>query len=377
MKKRFLYAAEVFLPGEKASSIHVMRMCEALAGEGYDVTLLALRSPNFKSNQAVFDHYGTRESFELKVVNAPGKGRLASFFLGLVAMMWILRTRPTLTYTRSVVLAFLMSLVANNVGYEAHTFVLRSVHKWHVQLFRRLIKKPSFRGMIVISGALKKMFVSEGLPGEDVFVAHDGADVVATGEKLELKGEYSCNAGYFGSTYKGKGVEVIVKIARHLPDVGFHVFGGTAGNMEDEGVMPSNLLFYGFVSPAKVHLYRNACDVLLAPYQENVFVSGKQAFSISSFMSPLKIFEYMSAQKPMIVSDLPVLREILSEQTALIVSPADVEEWSEGLEMLCNNQDKREQLAANAYKQFLDNHTWQQRAASIKGWLEQRMEKSI
>lgn len=374
MKKRFLYAAEVFLPGEKASSIHVMRMCESLVREGYEVTLLALRSREFKSQQAVFDHYGTRESFELKVVNAPGKGRLASFYLGMVALVRILRTRPALTYTRSVVLASMMSLVAKNVGYEAHTFVLHSAHKWHGSLFRRLIRKPSFRGLIVISHALKKMFVSEGVPEKDVFVAHDGADVVDTEEKLELKGGFSCNAGYFGSTYKGKGVEVIVKIARRLPGVGFHVFGGTAESFENEGSVPSNLFFYGFVSPAKVHLYRNACEILLAPYQANVFVSGKQAFSISSFMSPLKIFEYMSAQKPMIVSDLPVLREILSKHTALIIPPADVEKWSEGLEMLCQNPEKREQLARNAYKAFLENHTWQQRAASIKGWLEQRME---
>ena len=375
MKKKFLYAAEVFLPGEKASSIHVMRMCEALVREGYDVTLLVLRSRDFKSKQAVFEHYGIRENFELKVVNAPGKGRLASFYMGMVALVRILHTRPALTYTRSVVLAFLMSLAAKSVGYEAHTFVLRSAHRWHGWLFRRLIRKSSFRGLIVISLALKKMFVSEGVPEGDVFVAHDGADLVDQEEKLALRGDFSCNAGYFGSTYRGKGVEVIVEIARRLPGVGFHVFGGTAGNLEDDSSIPSNLLFYGFVSPAKVHLYRNACDVLLAPYQADVYVSGKQAFSISSFMSPLKIFEYMSAQKPMIVSDLPVLREILSEKTALIVPPADVEAWGEGVKMLCRDPRKREQLARNAYEQFLDNHTWQQRAASIKGWLEQRMER--
>lgn len=377
MKKRFLYAAEVHLPGRKASSIHVMRMCEALANEGYDVRLLALRSPEFQGNEDVFEYYGTQKIFDLKVVQAPGRGRLASFWLGGIAMKEIIRFRPAMAYSRSVVLAFMMSLVAKNMAYEAHTFVFRAARRWHASLFKRLLKMASLRGVVVISEALKKMFVAEGVPDQKIWVAHDGADIVSTHDHLSLMGDFSCNAGYFGSTYKGRGVEVIMELARRLPDIGFHVFGGDKAHLDDEDAPPSNVVFYGFVSPARVHLYRNACDVLLAPYQSDVYVSKKQAFSTSSYMSPLKIFEYMSARKPMIVSDIPVLREVLSEQIAVLVPPNNTDAWSQALIQLCRDAERQEELAGKAYQQFLEQHTWQKRAASIVEWLEKNVQEKV
>ncbi len=80
-------------------------------------------------------------------------------------------------------------------------------------------------------------------------------------------------------------------------------------------------------------------DVLIAPYQEKVCVHGGGG-DVATWMSPLKIFEYMAAGRPIVASDLPVLREILEDgRNALLVSPGDVDAWCIALNKLRNHPD--------------------------------------
>ena len=371
--RRLLYVAEVHLPGRKASSIHVMRMCRAFAEQGLKVRLLAFRSGQYKDVTHLRGYYGIDDSFEIKTLKSPGTGRLSAFYMAFVAVFQILKFRPDIAYTRSPIASLFFSLMKGKFVYEAHNFVYESRHKWVPGFFRRFSQKRNFLGMVVISAALKKMYTEKGTRPENIYVAHDGADFKPLDEKESLKGEYAFNAGYFGSVFKGRGIEVIIGMAREMPDTGFHIFGGEASDVPGNQQLPENLIFYGFVPPSTVHSYRNSCDALLAPYQPEVFVSDKAAYSTSSYMSPLKIFEYMSARKPIIVSEMPVLREVLSENCALLVPPSKVESWIESLALLKTDQEKREQLANQAYQLFCEKYSWQQRAKLIYRWLDNRL----
>ncbi len=373
---KILYVAEVFLPGRKASSIHVMRMCKAMADQGYRVRLLAYRSPDFKNIHQLFNYYGVEPNFEIKVLRVPGKGRLAAFTLAFIAFFQVMLFRPKVAYTRAVISAFTLSLVARAFVFESHSFIPQARRAWLLSLFRKFIQKHSFVGMVVISDALKKMYNNQGIPDPVMFVAHDGADEKPLDEKGELLGNYAFNAGYFGSVFKGRGIEIIIKMAENRTNIGFHIFGAEQNDLNGNHKVPSNLFFYGFVPPSGVHIYRNACDVLLAPYQPEVFVSQKEAFSTSSYMSPLKIFEYMSAGKAMIVSDMPVLREVLSVETALLVSPDAPEEWIAALDRLQQDGVLRERMAKSAYSEFLGNYSWHRRAAHILEWVESRLKRA-
>lgn len=373
MKKKLLYVAEVGLPGRKASSIHVMRMCEAFAEQGLQVRLLAFRSPGFQSKTELYMYYGIKGTFELKVMKSIGTGRLASFLMGLKALWYVIVFRPDIAYSRSPVSSFFMSWAAREIVFEAHSFIYQAVHKWHLAFFKRFVRLKSFLGLVVISGALKSMYTGKGVDDDVILVAHDGADQKPLDETGELKGGFAFNAGYFGSVFRGRGIEVIFQMALQNADAGFHIFGGEAKDVLWTGQWPRNLFFYGFVSPATVHRYRNACDVLLAPYQPEVFVSDKHAYSTSTYMSPLKIFEYMSARKAIIVSDMPVLREVLSEQVAMMVSPGEPGKWTEAIQTLMTDTKRKEEMAENAFRQFKKYHTWNQRAGSIVHWLMARL----
>jgi glycosyltransferase involved in cell wall biosynthesis len=87
---------------------------------------------------------------------------------------------------------------------------------------------------------------------------------------------------------------------------------------------------------------------------------------VASWMSPLKIFEYMASEKAIIASDLPVLREVLTDGvTALLCDPDDVRSWAAALERLAHDPAERRRLGRSARELLLSGYTWKQRAERI------------
>jgi glycosyltransferase involved in cell wall biosynthesis len=87
-------------------------------------------------------------------------------------------------------------------------------------------------------------------------------------------------------------------------------------------------------------------------------------------MSPLKIFECMAHAKPIVSSDLPVLREVLTDEVnALLCDPDDIESWVNAIERLRKDQDLRARLAERARLDFDTNYSWAKRADKIAALL--------
>ena len=63
--------------------------------------------------------------------------------------------------------------------------------------------------------------------------------------------------------------------------------------------------------------YINSLDICLLPNQINLFLKG--VGNISSYTSPIKLFDYMSHKKAIIASDISVLREVLNEKNSILV----------------------------------------------------------
>jgi glycosyltransferase involved in cell wall biosynthesis len=82
-------------------------------------------------------------------------------------------------------------------------------------------------------------------------------------------------------------------------------------------------------------------------------------------MSPLKIFEYMASGTPMVVSDLPVLREVLVPgETAIMVPPADPQALGQALDQLIQDTSRANGLSERA-RAAAYNYTWEARARNI------------
>ncbi|GAG00742.1 unnamed protein product, partial [marine sediment metagenome] len=191
--------------------------------------------------------------------------------------------------------------------------------------FFNLVKRRRLRHLVVISHALKEMIKSDIL-GEKIIVAHDGADLIDKDIQtfISNKNGSRTKVGYIGQLYPGRGIELIFKMALKLPNIDFHIIGGTEDDIKarKREIKGNNIFLHGFIPPSLTNKYIRNYDILVMPYQKKVSISGDKFSDTSQWMSPLKMFEYMASGKPIIASDLPALREVLKQgKNAILVDP--------------------------------------------------------
>jgi glycosyltransferase involved in cell wall biosynthesis len=365
---KITYLSSSTIPSRTANSIHVMKMCQAFARNGHEVVLVA---PNKKNDiepgvEDVFDFYGVEKCFEIANLPwLPVKGWVCIY--GLLAGRRAKAFKPDLVYCRNTVGCFFAARFGLPVIFESHT-PIEEENKISVWMFGQLIKSPRLQKLVVITRALKEYYESTYPQTKGkILVAPDGADPVPEGivpVELPNKGK-RLQVGYVGHLYKGKGMEVVSKLATLCSWADFHVVGGKEGDLEywkKECRNCANIFFHGYVPHGQTVRHIQAFDVVLLPNQQKVAVHGGGG-NIGQWTSPLKAFEYMAAAKAIICSDLPVLREVLEhERNVLLCPPDDVSTWQKALHRLRDDQILRQRLGSAAYEDFLANYTWQARA---------------
>lgn len=367
-----LYISKSIIPSRSANSIHVMKMCQAFVDNGHKVTLLApdLKNQYEKNVTNIYEYYGVKKIFNIKKLFHPNLIGGAFFYTIAIFFYLLFNKRFDLVYGRFLHGVYVSTLLNNNAIYETHLPI--SDKKNHrLTVFKKLIKSKYLKKMVVISQALKNIYLEKKYLNDfKIQVAHDGADEVKNFDnKIKLLGgKNNLTAGYVGHLYKGRGIETIIECAKQLNDVTFHLVGGLKEDIEywknySKNLNLDNVYFYGFVSPKETIKYRNSFDILLAPYGKKVSIFGSSLGDTSKFMSPLKIFEYMSHNKPIVVSDLSVLREILNEKNSILVKSDDVQAWISSINNL-KDPETRKLIAHQALLDF-KNYSWKNRALLV------------
>lgn len=369
---KIVYISSSTIPSRAANSIHVMKMCQAFAKNGHEVILLA---PDRQYDtefgiQDVYSYYGVEACFELiKLPWLSIKGR--GYVYGLIAALRARSLQPDLIYCRNTPSCYFATKLGLSAVLESHTPMEEAgrVSDW---LFKKIIQSKHLQKLVVITHALKSHYLGRyPFLRNTLLVAPDGADPIPEGaQPVQLPdSRQRLQIGYIGHLYEGRGVEIVIGMAQRCPWANFHLVGGMPADIEQwqsATTSDPNIFFHGFVAPAKANELRVAFDVLLAPYQKKVAIKVEGKGDTSRWMSPLKIFEYMAAKKPIISSDLPVLKEVLThEQNALLCPPDNVTEWVNALERLREDQVLSTRLADEAYRDFIHNYTWRARAKKL------------
>lgn len=369
---RIAYLSTAAIPSRYANSVHVMKMCRALAASGHQVRLVApAQSPDAGTggkNQAIFRYYGVDADFDLCFRWRP-KMPGASFFYALSAAATAVAWRPDLAYGRDLISVCLAAAAGLPAMLELHDS-LDGEKPFIKEIFSRLLAMKSFRGIVVITDALRRHYEERWpeLEGR-ITVAPDGADDVPEGiTPSDLRGRAGVlKVGYVGSLYPGKGMEVIASLAPLCGWADFHVVGGLEQDIRRwsaECAAVGNILFYGHVPPSDTAGFVQAFDVVLLPNQKQVATYG--GGDIGQWTSPLKMFEYMAAGKAIIASDLAVLREVLEDgRNALLCDSNDVESWRNALERLEGDHGFRHRIASAARADFKSRYSWAQRAERL------------
>lgn len=103
--------------------------------------------------------------------------------------------------------------------------------------------------------------------------------------------------GYYGGIGPWIDLELIAEAATSRPDLSF-VMIGPVDSAVTLPVRAPNLHFLGFIPYQALPKYLADFDVALVPFKNNDVTQG---------VNPLKLYEYFSAGKPVIVADIPEL----------------------------------------------------------------------
>ena len=364
---KIAYLAATVIPSRTANSIHIMKMCQAFAQLGHDTWLSARVVPSQKHD--VFDYYGIKTKFSVLQKPQVGAVRLSPHVSALISVLRILPIKPDFVIARDLRGAYFSSFLGVTTCFEIHGLVWES-GKSKLRLFRNMLHHKGFRALVVITRTLKEQYESHfpELCGK-ILVLPDGADPLdgrqAASPGIAVPGR--TNVGYIGHLYKGKGMEIISKVAGLCPNAHFHIVGGKEedlnwwkGQMRDV----QNVTFYGFKPHSSIPGFLNDFDIVLLPNQTEVRANA--GAEIGHWTSPLKLFEYMAAGKPIICSDLPVLREVVRHGENAHLCPSDKPElWAEAIETIAGDKAYAKKLSIQARHELETQYTWAIRAERL------------
>lgn len=370
MAKKILYIANARIPTEKAHGLQIIRMCEAFVKKGAEVTLLVPKRKNFIQENA-FNYYGVNPKSKFNVVKLPildtiKFGKLGFLFITLqfafLSKIYSLFRKYDLVFTRDEFIASSQILIGKKVFWESHT---GSYNIW-AKLSLRFSKK-----IIVISNGLKRFYIDKKIKENKIVVLHDGIrledfniedDKEDIRKRLYLPKPEEKIIMYTGHLYDWKGVHVLAEAATKLSNFNFVFIGGTEKDVKSfksKYKNYKNIQVLGHKKNDLIPYYLKAADLLIIPNSKKSIVSR-------SFTSPMKMFEYMASEVPIIYSDLPSMKEVLNDSNAIFFESDNSDSLVSRIKEVFSGDFEEEvgQLAKKA-KKDVEKYTWNNRADII------------
>lgn len=363
---KVIYVTNARIPTDWAHGLQIMKTCEALVLAGVSLELWTPRKKLFIT-EPPFSYYDIKIRFPLKRIFTLEWDVLGpigffiqtlSFTLG-VSMRLPRNNTESFVYCRDeIIVALLVLLGFRNVIWESHSGA------WN--MWAQVAVKHA-RKIVVVSKGLKEFYIAKGVSSEKISVIPNGIDLSAY-EEVDSKENVRSALGlpqnkkialYVGMLNGWKGAETLLNASDRLPDdTTLAVIGG-----EDEALIAGlskrypKVLFLGFRASKELARNLASADVLVLSN------TAKNAES-AHFTSPLKLFAYMASKKPIVLPDLPALREILDDTSAYFVEPDSAEALALGIEEALINPTDATNRSAKAHE-MVQEFSWKKRAERI------------
>lgn len=368
-------------PSAIAHGVYLARLCESLSLVGASVELIVPKRFREVSSDP-FEYYDIKSRFKIIkiwsfdfIIFAKYFPRIAywaqyaNFYLFTIGYL-LFRSRNRVIYTMDY-----FGPVLTALGFT----VVFEAHQWNERYsgFLKSVLRLS-RGVVVTNSFIGKRFQEIGFLNTGILVAQNGVNLnrftVSTSQD-SVRSRLGLPSGRKMISYIGKYrtlgaekgvkelIDAVAQVSIKHPSAFLLLVGMDIDEKKEvellceaSGLKPDSYSVVTLVPQKQVVEYLASSDIFVMNYPRTNHYSYN--------MSPMKMFEYMASSRPIVTTDLPAIREVLDENTAVFVSPDDRASLEEGLEKLLNDDKLGERLATNAYTRVAE-FTWEKRAERI------------
>jgi len=376
MKILFL-ALDVDLGGHKGDSIHVGELASSLANLGNEVFLIVAKCPKasiFPETQNIhyYENIKRGNISTLLYCLQVGKDQNAE-------VIYERRFSPKMGATLSRLLGIPLIVEINGlVEEEARMTRTLKEEPLLVSSTKKKMRKRFFekaKRIVAVSEGIKRgLHEQYNIPLEKIDVVPNGANIEILKPmdqtacqkrlRLDIENKYIC---FVGNLVPWQGVETIIDSApivlQSFSTVKFLIVGdGISRSALESKVKALGLsnafVFAGSIPYTEVSQYINSSEICLAPFtKERNEITG---------LSPLKIFEYLACEKPIVASDVRGIKDIIVPcNCGIAVKPDNPSELAGGIIKLLSDDKLREEMGRRGKKLIEEKYTWESVASRI------------
>lgn len=379
--KRIIYITNDRIPTERARGLATIKICEAFCQEKVKVELICPNRLN-RIKKDVFFYYQVAKIFKIKRIPSidlmplfPGAFGFWIQYLSFVffaAVYLLLRgavfKKDLIFFSHDHLPLFFLSFFTKNVYYDVHRVLADSPY------YRLFLSR--LQGLTTTNRTMREELIRTlQIQPEKIFYVPNGVDLsqfiiplskTECRQKLGLP-EQKKLIIYVGQLFDWNflGAKVLAEASRYLTEDCLVLFvGGIEKDVKRFTAQYAgpNIKIKGLKPHAEIPLWLRAADVLVLPN------TAQDKFS-KYYTSPIKMFEYMASQRPIVASDLPSIRDILSEENAVLVEPDNPEKLAQALKYILHSPSLADKISKQALRDVQD-YTWQKRAQKIISFAE-------
>lgn len=351
----------------RGTPISVNQRLTALSNLGHEVDLITYHLGEDTPLEGLTIHRIPRIPFITNVRIGPSRAKLfLDVLLFLKALVMLVRRKYDVIHTHEEA-AFMGMLLSKIFGcrhiYDMHSSLPRQLENfqfgnivpiiWLFEVLERLTLRTA-DAIVTVDKELDD-YVRGFFPNAKVHRI-ENRPVLSGGENGDprkvsvlgqnLKGEGRFVVVYTGNFERYQGLEMLVQalgeIKDEVRDIALILVGGTdeqINEMRDfvkqHGLEEQSVLV-GRVSVAEAFAYLAIADVLVSP-------------RVGETTTPLKIYSYISAGKPILASNVPAHSQLLDDSVALLVEPTK-EGLARGLKTMMEDDNLRRKLGEKSLR---------------------------
>jgi len=374
---KIIYISTSRIPTDKAYGVNIAQMCEKIAECGVAVQLVLPKRIN-NIRQDIFSYHNVKPIFKvlyLPIFDAVYYNIFAGF---IIVQIWysmklfftrqIWSKEKAVALTRDHLPSLILKLRGYRVFHDLHGFPEKN--HWFWKFFLRRMD-----GIIATNNWKKEQCIKQfHINADKIIVAPNGfsaREFISSISQAEARSKLNLPMDkkivlYAGHLYDWKGAYILAKTAGLMPEILFIFVGGNSHEVNEfrrQFVKSDNIKIFGQKPHREIPLYLKSADVLALP---NSQYSRDRRFAAYSRYdtSPIKLFEYMASNRPIVASSLPSIQEILNSNNSFLAQADNPDSFAKEIRIILGNKELAAKVAHAAFNN-VQQYSWEKRAEKI------------